>query len=136
VVFRHTQVWDRKSSGGARVLDGLRDGSGQKFQTRAELYWRNTAEQDKLSAGQWCWNCVSLANICPVANSFQLKSQLIQLTWIGSLELKIGSLESEKMIREISERVLQSVLWNGNNGNFSGPYKSIPGTMIFYKLQG
>jgi len=47
------------------------------------------------------------------------------------LGLKIRSLESEKISREISGRIMQSILaliiWN-LVGNFSGPYRSIPGT--------
>jgi len=38
--------------------------------------------------------------------------------WFGSVELNIGSLESEKIIKENILTITQSTLWNSKNGYF------------------
>ena len=96
VVFRQKRVWDRKSAEGAHVrmvcwacagagkISRTPAGAGWVYilrvregVTRAGLHCENTAALDKFRAGQWCWNYVSLVNICSVLNTFQLKFQTL-----------------------------------------------------------
>ena len=62
-------------SNSCKCQAGLNIAGAEKSSTRAGIHSRNTAAPKKLSAGQWCWNYISLVNISPVANTFQLKFQ-------------------------------------------------------------